>query len=209
MKFVEAYIQDIFFLNSGRNKCSDGSQNKFQYFSLRCFRFPEDYFAWLYKVVQIWPGQTVTCLHTNRPGHIWTTLYEGCQALPAHCSDNGNMKVKISLRHSWTTYSLRDHKHCSVAALKHTNWNPTPSDLQWGKGSFGLVPEMLLITSVGAHYNRNKICEESVSSDICRRSYVAAVMTWTIVFYVVVLDAGKAFWIKKFFSPGFRTKSQY
>jgi hypothetical protein len=28
----------------------------------------------LYKVVQIWPGQTVTCLHTNRPGHIWTTL---------------------------------------------------------------------------------------------------------------------------------------
>jgi hypothetical protein len=29
----------------------------------------------LYKVVQIWPGQTVTCLHTNSPGHIWTTLY--------------------------------------------------------------------------------------------------------------------------------------
>jgi hypothetical protein len=31
--------------------------------------------ARLYKVVQIWPGQTVTCLHTNSPGHIWTTLY--------------------------------------------------------------------------------------------------------------------------------------
>jgi hypothetical protein len=29
----------------------------------------------IYKVVQIWPGQIVTCLHTNRPGHIWTTLY--------------------------------------------------------------------------------------------------------------------------------------
>jgi hypothetical protein len=29
----------------------------------------------MYKVVQIWPGQTVTCLHTNSPGHIWTTLY--------------------------------------------------------------------------------------------------------------------------------------
>ena len=29
-----------------------------------------------YKVVQIWPGQTVTCLYTNRPGHIWTTLYK-------------------------------------------------------------------------------------------------------------------------------------
>jgi hypothetical protein len=28
-----------------------------------------------YKVVQIWPGQTVTCLHTSSPGHIWTTLY--------------------------------------------------------------------------------------------------------------------------------------
>jgi hypothetical protein len=28
-----------------------------------------------YKVVQIWPGQTVTCLHTNSPGPIWTTLY--------------------------------------------------------------------------------------------------------------------------------------
>ena len=31
-----------------------------------------------YKVVQIWPGQTVTCLHTNSPGHIWTTLYLCC-----------------------------------------------------------------------------------------------------------------------------------
>ena len=30
---------------------------------------------WKYKVVQIWPGQTVICLNTNRPGHIWTTLY--------------------------------------------------------------------------------------------------------------------------------------
>jgi hypothetical protein len=30
----------------------------------------------IHKVVQIWPGQTVTCLHTNRPGHIWTTLYK-------------------------------------------------------------------------------------------------------------------------------------
>jgi hypothetical protein len=29
----------------------------------------------MYKVVQIWPGQTVTCLHTNSSGHIWTTLY--------------------------------------------------------------------------------------------------------------------------------------
>ena len=28
-----------------------------------------------YKVVQIWPGQTVACLHKNRLGHIWNTLY--------------------------------------------------------------------------------------------------------------------------------------
>ena len=29
-------------------------------------------------MVQIWPGQTVTCLHTISPGHIWTTLYLLC-----------------------------------------------------------------------------------------------------------------------------------
>ena len=29
----------------------------------------------MYKVVQIWPGQTATCLDTISPGHIWTTLY--------------------------------------------------------------------------------------------------------------------------------------
>ena len=29
-----------------------------------------------YKVVQIWPGQTVTSLHKISPGHIWTTLYK-------------------------------------------------------------------------------------------------------------------------------------
>jgi hypothetical protein len=32
-------------------------------------------YMYIYKVVQIWQGQTVTCLHTNRPGHIWTTFY--------------------------------------------------------------------------------------------------------------------------------------
>jgi hypothetical protein len=31
--------------------------------------------ALIYNVVQIWPGQTVTCLHTISPDHIWTTLY--------------------------------------------------------------------------------------------------------------------------------------
>jgi hypothetical protein len=35
---------------------------------------PSKYYE-IYKVVQIWPGQTVICLHTNSPGHIWTNLY--------------------------------------------------------------------------------------------------------------------------------------
>jgi len=29
----------------------------------------------MYKVVQIWPGLMSPDLHTNSPGHIWTTLY--------------------------------------------------------------------------------------------------------------------------------------
>jgi hypothetical protein len=40
-----------------------------------CVRERENYSFTIYKVVQIWPGQTVTGLHTNSPGHIWTTLY--------------------------------------------------------------------------------------------------------------------------------------
>jgi hypothetical protein len=43
--------------------------------SKRFYIFRESNQIITYKVVQIWPGQTVTCLHTNRPGHIWTTLY--------------------------------------------------------------------------------------------------------------------------------------
>jgi hypothetical protein len=34
----------------------------------------------IYKVVQIWPGQTVTCLHTNRPGqYIYIYCYQFCE----------------------------------------------------------------------------------------------------------------------------------
>jgi len=51
-------------------------------------------------------------------------------------------------------------------------WNTqtisTSSD--WETGSFGFIPEMSVIKLVGAHYNRTKICEESVCSDICSRS---------------------------------------
>jgi hypothetical protein len=35
----------------------------------------ERMYIFMYKVVKIWPEQTVTCLHTNSPSHIWTTLY--------------------------------------------------------------------------------------------------------------------------------------
>jgi hypothetical protein len=41
------------------------------------------YIYCVYKVVQIWPGKTVTCLLTNSPGHIWTTLYIVCQTRTA------------------------------------------------------------------------------------------------------------------------------
>jgi hypothetical protein len=43
-----------------------------------------------YKVVRIWPGQTVTCLHTISPGHIWTTLYIYDHTIILRC------KVKLS-----------------------------------------------------------------------------------------------------------------
>ena len=44
-------------------------------------------------MVQIWPGQTVTCLHTNSPGHIWTTLY-------IYQSNTGNLFILVSLHQS-------------------------------------------------------------------------------------------------------------
>jgi hypothetical protein len=47
----------------------------------------------------------------------------------------------------------------------NTNWISTSSD--WETGSFGLIPEMFLIKLVRARYNRTKICEEAVCSDIC------------------------------------------
>jgi hypothetical protein len=55
----------------------------------------------LYKVVQIWPGQTVTCLHTNRPGHIWITLYSTKQ-----------LELMIqTLAKSW---NLGEHNYCGI-----------------------------------------------------------------------------------------------
>ena len=51
-------------------KCLNKDSASWTY-CVSCSHFP----LFVYKVVQIWPGQTVTCLHTNSPGHIWTTLY--------------------------------------------------------------------------------------------------------------------------------------
>jgi hypothetical protein len=42
----------------------------------------------MYKVVQMWPGQTVTCLHTISPGHIWTTFYIVCLVSIAMWNDS-------------------------------------------------------------------------------------------------------------------------
>ena len=53
-----------------------------------------------YKVVQIWPGQTVTCLHTNRPGHIWTTLYI------AVCFEHSNCALPETPLADWITVVL-------------------------------------------------------------------------------------------------------
>jgi hypothetical protein len=56
-----------------------------------------------YTVVQIWPGQTVTCLHTNSPGHIWTTLYFfPCNSvLDAFCPIFYHIFLLFVIRYSW------------------------------------------------------------------------------------------------------------
>jgi hypothetical protein len=51
----------------------------------------------VYKVVQIWPGQTVTYLHTNRPGHIWTTLYFVSYCTSALWERRGNSNRLLAL----------------------------------------------------------------------------------------------------------------
>ena len=48
-----------------------------------------------YKVVQIWPGQTVTCLHTISPGHIWTTLYKLSYRYPTNHASCENINYTI------------------------------------------------------------------------------------------------------------------
>jgi hypothetical protein len=58
---------------SGFQQCVYGNCASFLLHCVFCFILEEGR-KYKYKVVQIWPGQTVTCLHTNSPSHIWTTL---------------------------------------------------------------------------------------------------------------------------------------
>jgi hypothetical protein len=51
-----------------------------------------------YKVVQIWPGQTVTCLHTISPGHIGTTLYISWSSWSSKCMRFGTVRCNGGTR---------------------------------------------------------------------------------------------------------------
>ena len=70
----------------------------------------------LYKVVQIWPGQTVTCLYTNSPGHIWTTLYYEQYALWTY------LLCDESMLYEHTYYAvnimLYEHTYCAVNSMR-------------------------------------------------------------------------------------------
>jgi hypothetical protein len=70
-----------------------------------------------YKVVQIWPGQTVTCLHTNGPGHIWTTLY---------------IKATYDKKYRCSCLALSTHYARWYGAQKYTVfWDLTPCRLEY------------------------------------------------------------------------------
>jgi hypothetical protein len=60
-----------------------------------------------YKVVQIWPEQTMTCLHTNSPGHIWTTLYIACPVIPSYSVRSSKLELTAEYLH-----------HCGLLQIK-------------------------------------------------------------------------------------------
>ena len=63
---------------------------------------PYDVQRVVYKVVQIWPGQTVTCLHTNSPGHIWTTLYNGSLPVSLNCvCEKKSRNASVGAKSPW------------------------------------------------------------------------------------------------------------
>ena len=76
----------------------------------------------VHKVVQIWPGQTVTCLHTNSPGHIWTTLY--ISSIKSHHGDISNNSVcqPLAMQRSSRSYKpIWNAVAAFAAAYKHLN----------------------------------------------------------------------------------------
>ena len=89
-----------------------------------------------YKVVQIWPGQTVTCLHTISPGHIWTTLYFRYILFII-----SNLQSSVSdLKCYWVLCTFRKRRTSKSPELKSVLWNekPVPSSrcdglLHWGR----------------------------------------------------------------------------
>jgi hypothetical protein len=60
----------------------------------------------MYKVVHIWPGQTVTCWHTISPGHIWTTLYVLITTVDRNIFHWSSCDMQIKL----TAVALRRHE---------------------------------------------------------------------------------------------------
>jgi hypothetical protein len=75
----------------------------------------------MYKVVQIWPGQTVTCLHTNSPGHIRTTLYymHCLYFLCNYVSQNWDkiiISVRTVIREGWHNSDVQ-HAHNDIDAF--------------------------------------------------------------------------------------------
>jgi hypothetical protein len=64
------YICPLFLAPTCCGHNCDHLQSVLQYKYQEYNRNPVKCVIELYKVVQICPGQTVTCLHTNSPGHI-------------------------------------------------------------------------------------------------------------------------------------------
>jgi hypothetical protein len=77
--YLPSFLHSVFSEGQSRNFIASFNIIFFFLFYWLLLKFSGGYALYLfvlYKVVQIWPGQSVTCLHTNSPGHIWTTLYK-------------------------------------------------------------------------------------------------------------------------------------
>jgi hypothetical protein len=79
-----------------------------------------------YKVAEIWPGQTVTCLHTNSPGHILTTFYILYFSHATRGMESVKMKRGYWNRAEWRTVnstSLHEFKRFKCPpVIGHKDW---------------------------------------------------------------------------------------